>query len=62
MMLSLLCIVSDEKELSLSKCALIASWGWPILRLSALSASSYITQQYAKSAMAVLTFRVKKRF
>ena len=62
MMLSLVYIVSGGKELRLSKCALTASWDWPILRLSVLSASLYITQQYAKSAIAVLTFRVKTGF
>ena len=39
MMLSLLCIFSGGKELSLSKCALTTAWGWPNSRSSVLSAS-----------------------
>ena len=45
LMLSLLCIFSGGKELSLSKCALTTAWGWPNLRSSDLSASLYITSQ-----------------
>ena len=60
MMLSLLCIFSGGKELSLFKCALTIVWGWPNLRSSALSASLYITPQYANSAMAVLAFSVTR--
>ena len=62
MILSLLCIVSGGKELSLSKCALTTAWGWPDLRSSVLSASLYITRQYANSAMAVLAFPVTRVF
>ena len=62
MMLSLLCIFSGGKELSLSKCALSTACGWPNLRSSVLSASLYITPQYANSAMAVLVFLVTRVF
>ena len=62
MMLSLLCIFSGGKELSLSKCALTTACGWPNLRSSVLSASFYITSQYANPAMAVLAFPVTRVF
>ena len=62
MMLSLLCIFSGGKELSLCKCALTTVWGWPNLRSSVLSASLYITAQYANSAMVVLAFPVTRVF
>ena len=60
MIISLLCIFSGGKELSLSKCALTTAWGWPNLRSSVLCASLYITPQYANSAMAVLVFPVTR--
>ena len=62
MMLSLLCIFSGGKELSLSKDARTTACGWPNLRSSVLSASLYITPQYANSAMAVLAFPVTRVF
>ena len=62
MMLSLLCIFSGGKELSLSKCALTTASGRPNLRSIVLSASLYFTPQYANSAMAVLAFPVKRVF
>ena len=62
MMLSLLCIFSGGKELSLSKCALTTACGWPNLRSSVLIASLYITPQYANSAMTVLAFPVTRVF
>ena len=62
MMLSLLCILSGGKELSLSKCALTTACGWSNLRSSVLSASLYIKPQYANSAMAVLAFPVTSVF
>ena len=61
-MLSLLCIFSGRKELSLSKCALTTACGWPNLRLRVLSASLYITQQYANPAMVVLAFPATRVF
>ena len=60
MMLSLLCVFSGVKELSLSKCALTTAWGCPNLRSGVLSASLYITPQYANSAMAALVFPVTR--
>ena len=62
MMFSLLCIFSGGKELSLSKCALTTAWCWPNIFSSALSASLYITPQYANSMMAVLAFPVTRVF
>ena len=62
MMLPLLCIFNEGKELSLSKCALTTAFGWPNLLLSVLSASLYITPQYANSAMVVLVFPVTRNF
>ena len=62
MMLSLLCILSGGKELSLSKCALTTACGRPNLRSSVLSASFYIKPQYANSAMASLAFPVTSVF
>ena len=57
-----MCIFSGGKELSLSKCALTTACGWPNLRSSVLSASLYITLQYANSAIAVLAFPVTRVF
>ena len=48
--------------MSLSKIALTTACGWPNLRSSVLSASLYITPQYANSAMAVLAFPVSRVF
>ena len=48
--------------LSLSKCALTTAWGWPNLCSSVLSASLYITPQYANSATAVLAYQVTRVF
>ena len=62
MMLSLLCIFCGGKELSLSNSALTIAWGWPKLRSSVLSASLYITPQYANSTIAVLAFTVTRVF
>ena len=62
MRLSLLCIFNGGKELSLSKCALTTACGRPNLRSSVLSASLYITPQYANSAMVVLAFPVIRVF
>ena len=62
MMLSLLCVFSGGKELIWSKCGLTTAWGWPTLRSSVLSASLYITPQYAILAMAVLVFPVTRVF
>ena len=53
LILSLLCFFSGGKELSLSTCALTTAWGSPNLRSSVLSASLYITPQYANSVMAL---------
>ena len=58
MMVLLLCIFSEGKELNLSKCVLTTALGWPNLRSSVLSASLYNNQQYANSAIAVLNFPV----
>ena len=62
MMLSLLCNFSGGKELSLSKCALNTAFDWSNLRSSVLSASLYLTPQYANSALAVLVFPVTRVF
>ena len=62
MMLSLLCIFSGGKELSLSKCALTTNGGWQNLRSSVLCAFLYDNPQYANSAMAVLAFPVTRFF
>ena len=48
--------------MNLSKCALSTASGWPDLRSSVLSATLYITPQYANSAIATLAFPVTRVF
>ena len=62
MMFSLLCIFSCGKGLSFSKFAPTTACGWPKFCSVVLSASQYITPQYANSAMAVLVFPVARVF
>ena len=61
-MLSLLCIFSGMKELSLSNCALTTAWCWPNLCSSVVSTSLYIILHYANSAIAVLSFPFTRDF
>ena len=57
-MLSLLCIISGGKELSLSKCALTTACA----KCLVLSASLYIILRYASSLIAVFAFPVRYGF